>query len=43
MRKYNIYIYITTTTTIGVRKGCWNAYKMARNWLRRFKNTRIEI
>jgi hypothetical protein len=28
---------------IGVRKGCWNAYKMARNWLRRFKNTRIEI
>jgi len=28
---------------IGVRKGCWNTHKMARNWLRRFKNTRIEI
>jgi hypothetical protein len=28
---------------IGVREGCWNAHKMARNWLRRFKNTRIEI
>jgi hypothetical protein len=21
----------------------WNAYKIARDWLRRFKNTRIEI
>jgi hypothetical protein len=28
---------------IGVREGWWNAHKMARNWLRRFKNTRIEI
>jgi hypothetical protein len=28
---------------IRVRKWCWNAHKMARNWLRRFKNTRIEI
>jgi len=28
---------------IGVRKGCWNAHKMSRNWLRRFRNTRIEI
>jgi len=28
---------------IGARKGCWNANKMARNWLRRFKNTRIKI
>ena len=28
---------------IGARKGCWNAHKMARNWLRRFKNTWIEI
>ena len=28
---------------IGVRKRCWNTHKMARNWLRRFKNTRIEI
>jgi hypothetical protein len=28
---------------IGVRKGCWNYHKMARNWLRRFRNTRIEI
>jgi len=24
-------------------KGCWNTHKMARNWLRKFKNTRIEI
>jgi hypothetical protein len=28
---------------IETRKGCWNAHKMTRNWLRRFKNTRIEI
>jgi len=28
---------------IGVRKECWNAHKMTRNWLRRFKNTRIKI
>jgi hypothetical protein len=28
---------------IRARKGCWNAHKMARNWLRRFKNTRIKI
>jgi hypothetical protein len=28
---------------IGVRKGCWNYQKMARNWLRRFRNIRIEI
>jgi hypothetical protein len=26
-----------------VKEGCWNYHKMARNWLRRFKNTRIEI
>jgi hypothetical protein len=26
-----------------VEKWCWNPHKMARNWLRRFKNTRIEI
>ena len=26
-----------------VRKGCWNAHKIARNWLRRIRNTRIEI
>jgi hypothetical protein len=28
---------------IGVRKRCWNSHKMARNWLKRFRNTRIEI
>jgi hypothetical protein len=28
---------------IGVRKGCWNYHKMARNWLRRFRSTRTEI
>jgi hypothetical protein len=44
-----IYIYIykiifgRNPKIIGVKKGCWNAHKMARNWLRRFKNTRIEI
>jgi hypothetical protein len=26
-----------------VRKRCWNSHKMARNWLKRFRNTRIEI
>jgi len=45
----NIYIYIyiiifgRNPKIIGVKKGCWIAHKMARNWLRRFKNTRIEI
>jgi len=28
---------------IELRKGCWNYHKMARNWLRRFRSTRIEI
>jgi hypothetical protein len=28
---------------IAASKGCWNAHKIARNWLRRFKNTKIEI
>jgi hypothetical protein len=28
---------------IGVRKRCWNSHKMGRNWLKRFRNTRIEI
>jgi hypothetical protein len=28
---------------IGMRKGCWNAHKISKNWLRRFKNTRIKI
>jgi len=48
-KKIIIYIYIykiifgRNPKIIGVKKGCWNAHKMARNWLRRFKNTRIEI
>jgi hypothetical protein len=36
-------IYSEGIKKIGVRKGCWNYHKMARNWLRRFRNTRIEI
>jgi hypothetical protein len=28
---------------IAVRRGCWGAQKMVKNWLRRFKNTKIEI
>jgi hypothetical protein len=28
---------------IAVRKRCWNAQKMTKNWLRRFKNTKIKI
>ena len=28
---------------IGVRKWCWNAHKMTKNWLRRFKNIKIKI
>jgi len=28
---------------IAMKKGCWSALKMARIWLRRFKNTKIEI
>jgi hypothetical protein len=48
-KKNNIYIYIykiifgRNLKIIAVKKGCWNAHKMARNWLRRFKNKRIEI
>jgi len=36
-------IYSEGIKKIGVRKGCWNYHKMARDWLRRFRNTRIEI
>jgi len=28
---------------ITVKRGCQNAQKMVKNWLRRFKNTKIEI
>jgi hypothetical protein len=28
---------------IAVKRGCQNAQIMAKNWLRRFKNTKIEI
>jgi hypothetical protein len=28
---------------ITVKKRCQNAQKMTKNWLRRFKNTKIEI
>jgi len=28
---------------IAVKRGCQNAQKMVKNWLRRFKNTKIEI
>jgi hypothetical protein len=38
-----IYIRKESKKIIGVRKWCWNAHKIDRNWLRRFKNTRIEI
>jgi hypothetical protein len=36
-----IYIFRRNPKIIGVRKGCWNTHKIARNWLRRFKNTII--
>jgi len=44
-KKYILKKYIRKESKkiIGVRKGYWNAHKMARNWLRRFKNTIIEI
>jgi hypothetical protein len=28
---------------IAVKRGCQSAQKIAKNWLRRFKNTKIEI
>jgi len=28
---------------IAVKRGCQSALKMVKNWLRRFKNTKIEI
>jgi len=28
---------------IAVKRGCQNTQKMAKNWLRRFKNTKIKI
>jgi hypothetical protein len=44
MRKYiYIIIIIIIIIIIRARKGRRNAHKMARNRLRRFKNTRIEI
>jgi hypothetical protein len=36
-------IWKESNKKIGVRKGYWNVHKMARNWLKRFKNTRIKI
>jgi hypothetical protein len=37
---YYYYYYLEgIQKIIGVKKGCWNAHKMARNWLRRFENT----
>jgi hypothetical protein len=36
-------IYSEGIKKLGVRKGCWKSHKMARNWLRRSRNTRIEI
>jgi hypothetical protein len=45
----NKYIYILKKyleeiqKIIETRKGCWNAHKISKNWLRRFKNTRIKI
>jgi len=29
--------------TIAMKRGCQSAQKMTKNWLRRFKNTKIEI
>jgi hypothetical protein len=40
---YKNNIWKESKKIIWVRKGCCNAHQMARNWLRRFKNTRIEI
>jgi hypothetical protein len=45
-RKYNIYIYIyleEIQKIITVKRGCQNAQKMAKNWLRRYNNTKIKI
>jgi len=42
-KKIHIKIYLEGIKKIGVRKGWWNSHKMARNWLKRFRNTRIEI
>ena len=42
-KKIHIKKYIQKKKKIRVRKGCWNYHKMARSWLRRFRNTRIEI
>ena len=36
-------IYSEGIKKIGVRKGCWKSHKMTRNWLRRFRNTKIKI
>ena len=36
-------IYSKEIKKIKVKKGCCNSHKMTRNWLRRFRNTRIEI
>jgi len=37
------YIQKKNKKIIAVKRRCQNAQKMAKNWLRRFKNTKIEI
>jgi hypothetical protein len=42
-RKYKKNIKNILSKNITVKKGCQSALKMVKNWLRRFKNTKIKI
>jgi len=43
IQKNKKYMFEKTQKIITVKKGCQNAKKMVKNWLRRFKNTNIKI
>jgi hypothetical protein len=42
-RKNQKKIFGRNKKIIAVKKGCQSAQKIAKNWLRRFKNTKIKI
>ena len=42
-KKIKKYILIRNPKMIAMRRGCWSAHKIVRNWLRRFRNIKFEI
>jgi hypothetical protein len=42
-KKIKKYILIRNPKMIAMRRGCWSAHKIVKNWLRRFRNIKFEI